>query len=113
MNTLATQARKKLESRRLALLRLRDKNPAGEQQALETRPADWPDVAQEQETAELLDRLSESERAELLQIDAALERVEQGTFGRCQRCGGAVGRQRLLAVPEARYCLTCEAQFEA
>ena len=44
---------------------------------------------------------------ELEEVEAALERIEQGRFGGCERCGGAIGRQRLLAVPEARCCLSC------
>lgn len=44
---------------------------------------------------------------ELEEVEAALERIEQGLFGGCEQCGGAIGRQRLLAVPEARCCLTC------
>ncbi|WP_375743576.1 TraR/DksA C4-type zinc finger protein [Corallococcus interemptor] len=44
---------------------------------------------------------------ELEEVEAALERIEQGCFGGCERCGGAIGRQRLLAVPEARCCLAC------
>jgi len=33
--------------------------------------------------------------------------MERGTYGRCDVCGGAIGRQRLLALPVARYCLEC------
>jgi DnaK suppressor protein len=44
---------------------------------------------------------------ELVETDAALERIEQGRFGRCETCGGAIGRQRLLAMPAARYCINC------
>ncbi|WP_375757233.1 TraR/DksA family transcriptional regulator [Corallococcus exercitus] len=44
---------------------------------------------------------------ELEEVEAALERIAQGRFGCCEQCGGAIGRQRLLAVPEARCCLTC------
>ncbi|NRD42995.1 TraR/DksA family transcriptional regulator [Corallococcus exiguus] len=44
---------------------------------------------------------------ELEEVEAALERIEQGRFGCCERCGGAIGRQRLLAVPEARCCQAC------
>jgi DnaK suppressor protein len=46
-------------------------------------------------------------RSELQHIDEALARMEEGSFGRCSRCGGAIGRHRLRAVPEARYCLVC------
>lgn len=51
--------------------------------------------------------LTESEQQELLDIDRALARMEDGEFGRCARCGGAIGRHRLRAIPEARYCMTC------
>ncbi len=44
---------------------------------------------------------------ELLDIDEALTRMAEGEFGRCARCGGAIGRHRLRAIPEARYCMTC------
>jgi DnaK suppressor protein len=44
---------------------------------------------------------------ELLETDAALQRIEQGSYGRCERCSGAIGRQRLLALPAARLCIEC------
>jgi RNA polymerase-binding transcription factor len=44
---------------------------------------------------------------ELSETHAALDRLESGTYGRCEACGGAVGRQRLLALPTARYCIDC------
>jgi DnaK suppressor protein len=44
---------------------------------------------------------------ELSETRAALLRMERGTYGRCDVCGGAIGRQRLLALPVARYCLEC------
>ncbi|MBN1206276.1 MAG: TraR/DksA C4-type zinc finger protein [Myxococcaceae bacterium] len=51
--------------------------------------------------------LSKGDLQELCDIDAALERMKAGEFGRCARCGGPIGRHRLRAIPEARYCLTC------
>lgn len=53
--------------------------------------------------------LSEGERRELHDIEDALARIQAGEFGRCARCGGALGRYRVWAIPEARYCLTCSA----
>jgi DnaK suppressor protein len=47
--------------------------------------------------------------AELEETDAAIERIDQGRFGRCETCGGAIGRQRLLAFPAARFCIHCAA----
>jgi RNA polymerase-binding transcription factor DksA len=50
---------------------------------------------------------TEASRAELAELEAALGRVEAGTWGRCEACGGAIGRIRLRALPEARQCATC------
>ncbi|NMO21895.1 hypothetical protein HPC49_50770 [Pyxidicoccus fallax] len=54
--------------------------------------------------------LTDSERRELRAIDEALARIAGGDFGRCARCGGAIGRHRLRAIPEARHCMTCAAE---
>ena len=40
-------------------------------------------------------------------VHAALERIESGTFGRCQSCGGEISEQRLEAIPWATYCFAC------
>jgi DnaK suppressor protein len=50
---------------------------------------------------------------DLAETRAALERVHDGTYGRCEACGGAIGRQRLLALPAARYCIGCAASPSA
>jgi DnaK suppressor protein len=57
--------------------------------------------------------LAECDRQELRDIEDALERIQKGVFGRCSQCGGAIGRHRLRAVPEARYCLGCSALVRA
>jgi RNA polymerase-binding transcription factor DksA len=54
--------------------------------------------------------LSEAEQRELTDIEEALTRIADGQFGRCARCGGAIGRHRLRAVPEARHCMTCASE---
>jgi DnaK suppressor protein len=56
--------------------------------------------------------LSEQEFQEIQAIDEALARMEGGDFGQCSRCGGAIGRHRMRAVPEARYCMTCSTSVD-
>ncbi len=56
---------------------------------------------------------TEAEHLELAAIDAALERIANGVYGQCVRCDGAVGRQRLKAVPEAAFCAGCADQSSA
>jgi RNA polymerase-binding transcription factor len=41
------------------------------------------------------------------EVNAALERIGLGTFGRCEACGQPVARRRLRALPYARHCIAC------
>ncbi len=50
---------------------------------------------------------SEERRRELEAIDAALRRIADGSYGTCLACGGPLGLQRIRAIPEAKYCLSC------
>lgn len=58
------------------------------------------------------ERLALPERRELEEVEGALARIAAGRFGGCEQCGGAIGRQRLRAVPEARLCLACASSPE-
>ena len=62
--------------------------------------------------ADLLARLEGRERHELDEIHAAQARLETGSFGVCEDCGGAIPLPRLRAVPWARHCLGCQARDE-
>ena len=52
----------------------------------------------------------EQVRDHLAEIDAALERLDGGTYGTCERCGDPIGDDRLEARPEARLCISCAAR---
>lgn len=43
----------------------------------------------------------------LEEVEAALERIERGTFGTCQNCGREIGRERLDAIPYTPLCIEC------
>ena len=47
-------------------------------------------------------------RAKVAEIDAALERVEAGTYGQCEACGKPIPHARLEVVPEATLCVSCK-----
>ena len=51
-------------------------------------------------------------RRALDDIDAALARIHSGEYGRCLRCGGSVGLQRLIALPAAGFCMGCQRHVE-
>ena len=43
----------------------------------------------------------------LPEIDAATDRIDKATFGRCEKCGESIARERLRAVPYTRFCIHC------
>jgi DnaK suppressor protein len=54
---------------------------------------------------ELDDGLEEGARETLVEIDAALQRIDAGTYGSCEVCGKPIGAERLSAIPWARLCI--------
>ena len=60
----------------------------------------------------LLMSLSENERAKLIEVDEALDRIENGSFGICEECEEPIALQRLEVMPNARYCVRCKEEFE-
>jgi DnaK suppressor protein len=51
--------------------------------------------------------LVDAARAYLRELDAALGRLEVGTYGRCARCASLIAPERLAALPATRACITC------
>ena len=62
--------------------------------------------------AERLVTISEDFQDLVGQIDAALERMEDGTYGTCLRCGKPIGEERLEAFPYVAYCIECQSIIE-
>jgi RNA polymerase-binding transcription factor DksA len=56
--------------------------------------------------------LMEQVEDELQEIDLAVQRLERGTYGRCQACGRPIGDERLEAMPAARFCIEDQAKAE-
>ena len=60
-----------------------------------------------------LDATLEGNEERLLQaIDAALQRIEDGTYGICQNCGQPIGEERLEALPWTTRCIDCKRREE-
>ena len=53
-----------------------------------------------------------NEREKLAQIDRALARIADGTYGICESCGNPIGKGRAMAFPRATLCLTCKQREE-
>jgi DnaK suppressor protein len=56
--------------------------------------------------------LLQNEREKLAQIDRALARISDGTYGTCESCGNPIGKGRAMAFPRATLCLTCKQREE-
>ena len=48
----------------------------------------------------------------LTQVEQALQRLDQGTYGRCIRCGREINPERLEALPFTSHCITCQTEIE-
>ena len=59
---------------------------------------------------ELTLNLLGSEKAAFDQIEAAIERIEGGSYGQCEECGGRIPKARLDAIPYAALCVRCVSQ---
>ena len=55
--------------------------------------------------------LLENEEQLIEEINAALARLDEGGYGRCEKCKQEIYRARLQAVPYARYCVSCARQL--
>ena len=66
------------------------------------------DIATYTYDRELDSTLEESEGVHLAHIDAALTRIEEGSFGTCENCGKAISPERLEAMPWASLCIDCK-----
>jgi DnaK suppressor protein len=62
---------------------------------------------------ELALRLGERESQMIADIDQALLRIQEGSYGVCARCGKLIDERRLDAVPTARYDAVCQALIES
>jgi DnaK suppressor protein len=56
--------------------------------------------------------IANNARDMLTQTEHALERITDGTYGRCESCGQPIGKNRLMAFPRATLCLTCKQKEE-
>jgi RNA polymerase-binding protein DksA len=78
----------------------------------ENRESEMEESAQEERTAGLLSRLDDRTLRAVEEIDAALERIRAGNYGRCQRCGKSIPIARLRSLPATRYCVKCAGKSE-
>jgi RNA polymerase-binding protein DksA len=99
-----------------ALATLRDEHPGSLDDEVEEIAATSDNHLAETATATLgreIDyTLGENSEQVLSEIDAALKRIEEGTYGTCLNCGREIPRERLEAQPWASLCIDCKRKAE-
>jgi DnaK suppressor protein len=70
------------------------------------------DMASSERDRELNLLISDRDRDKLLEIDDALERIEDNTYGICEECGGKIPKERLKIMPFALFCVQCKSVME-
>ena len=66
------------------------------------------DMASDNFDREFTLNLASGERETLLEIDEALKRIEEKTYGNCLLCGKKISKKRLSAMSYAKFCLKCK-----
>jgi len=79
----------------------------------EERESELEEHAQEEQTARLLTRLDDQTLHAVKEIDAALQKILDGTYGRCEVCHKSISTARLRSLPATRFCRRCAAQSES
>jgi DnaK suppressor protein len=80
---------------------------------LEQQESEFEESAQKDRITRLISRLKERDRQKILEIDAALNRMAAGSYGKCQKCGREIGIKRLRALPATTLCINCAAARES
>jgi len=70
------------------------------------------DIATDTYDREFIMSLASNDRALFYEIEDALKKIEDGTFGVCEECKDLIAKVRLKAIPYARLCLKCQEKKE-
>jgi DnaK suppressor protein len=86
-----------------------------DEQIVENLPevGDVGDASVADSAADYFLKLADNDHQELREIDLALGRIRQGTYGECSSCGNPIGMARLNHLPYARLCVDCQTAKEA
>jgi DnaK suppressor protein len=104
--------------RRILTQRLDDLSKKGDEETFILREttvdsSDFMDQAAMETDRSFRLRMRDREKKLMLKINQALTRIEEGTYGICEVCGGEISINRLNARPVATYCIDCKNRMEA
>ncbi|MCB9743954.1 MAG: TraR/DksA C4-type zinc finger protein [Alphaproteobacteria bacterium] len=102
----------KLVSERLNTILDQSRRKVQEYTEVREVQADPVDVASSETDLAFNQRLGERDRRMVSKLKLALERMKEGEYGVCERCGDPIGYRRLLARPVATQCIDCKTTTE-
>lgn len=100
--------RERLVHQRDEILSMYKQDLRAGQESADDGTEDIVDRANNAYNRELMFSLSDAERNTLLQIENAIRRMDEGSYGRCANCGQNISVARLEALPWARFCVDCQ-----
>jgi DnaK suppressor protein len=100
--------RRLLQEKKASLLAELAKSRNAEEETTEESTQDIADKAVSSYTREFLYSFNDTERSTLQQIDQALSRIVDGSYGLCLNCGSPMNEKRLTAIPWSRHCVECQ-----
>jgi DnaK suppressor protein len=80
---------------------------------LSTMPGHLAELASDNSERDLSYSRMESQSEELKEIEEALDRIKDGSFGVCEKCEKKIPKERLRAIPYARLCVGCQGKEES
>ncbi len=101
------EIRQRLEQMRVSVVERRQRLARHVEHREEPLPQDFAEQAVEMENDETMVALERELAVELKGIDAALARLDKGTYGSCGKCGDDIHPDRLKALPAAALCIRC------
>jgi len=104
--------RRRLDAKKREIVAMYKNDLRSGQESNDSPTEDIVDRANNAYSRELSYSISDAERALMLQIDEAMNRVAEGTYGRCAHCGEPIAALRLEALPWARHCINCQELLE-
>ncbi len=106
---LSLRARLRGDVSTLADAALSANGTSGGRSSVPSHMADMGSDTYEQDNTILL---MNNEGETLVQIEGALERIENGVYGSCMECSGKIPKMRLKAIPYTPYCVKCASELE-
>lgn len=104
----AEKYRRLLDDKKASLSQEIAKTRSAEEETTEESTQDIADKAVSSYTREFLYSLNDAERNTIQQIEQAIARIDDGSFGFCLNCTNAMSEKRLTAIPWSRHCVDCQ-----